>query len=728
MKRLCAGVIPNFVAATIISSLLWIAVAPSNAGQVGAGRGNASERRPEGVVTDQYIVTFYDDVSNPTDLANALGNRHGFTPRKTFQYALKGFAARLPAAVARALASDPDVATVEPDVYAHTSAQTTPTGVARIGAAPDPSALDCNSVDVAIIDTGIDLDHPDLNVVAGRNFNAANNVGDGNDDNGHGTHVAGIVGAKNNDIGVVGVCPGARLWAIKVLDSTGSGFFSDIIEGVDYVTANAKQIKVANMSLAGVGYLASFRTAIQNSVNAGVVYVVAAGNSAVDVYGANGRLDTASDYNAFLCAFLGVSCGDDVMPAAYPEVATISAMSDTDGQPGGIGAPSANYGPDDSFATFSNFSNNVVSGNPVVSPGRAIDLLMPGVQILSTFLDGGYALGSGTSMASPHAAGLAARYITINGRATNAAGVYAIRQALINGGVAQNSSSGLASLNDRDIYWENIGWAGSPPPVLPAISINDVNQNEGNTGTSNFTFTVSLSASAAQTVTVNFATANNSATAGTDYVANSGIVTFNPGETSKTIAVAVNGDDTVEANETFYVNLTGASANAYIADAQGLGTILNDDVASSVEVFLDSFEIAEWNGLWTEDSQNDWFRFNRRASNGSWSAEVRGSATNSQLVSIPINLQGRTNATITFSWFIESTLDSGEYVAFDVSTDGGSTWVERARARGNVDPENAWRNITVTMNGISNLRLRFRGRMNQSDERGNVDNVRVVAF
>lgn len=149
-----------------------------------------------------------------------------------------------------------------------------------------------------------------------------------------------------------------------------------------------------------------------------------------------------------------------------------------------------------------------------------------------------------------------------------------------------------------------------------------------------------------------------------------------------------------------------------------------------VTVFTDSFELSEWNGLWTEDSQNDWFRSNQRASAGagSWSAEVDGSASDASLTSLAINLQGRNNATITFDWLIESGLDSGEYLEFRVSTNGGSTWTQKAILRGNVDPENSWRSVTVELTGISQLKLQFRGKMNQADEDANVDNVRVVAF
>ena len=329
-------------------------------------------------------------------------------------------------------------------------------------------------------------------------------------------------------------------------------------------------------------------------------------------------------------------------------------------------------------------------------------------------------------MASPHAAGLAARYLVANplSRPTNATGVYAIRQALINNGVTQDGANGLFVRNDPDGDWEKIGWAGTPPAPLPAVTINDVTVAEGNSSSTSAIFTVSLSIASTQTVTVTFTTADGTATlSNADYVGNSGTLTFNPGEISKQITVQINGDTAVESNETFYVNLTSAT-NAYIADNQGIGTINNDDTAASLEVLSESFESTTWSN-WTKDSQ--WIRTSQRKTLGTYSADVAGNATDAKLTSNAINLQGKTNATITFSWFIQSTLDTGEYLAFDVSTDGGANWSQRAILRGNVDPENSWRNVTVNLNGISSLRIRFRGQMNRSDEHANVDNVKVVA-
>jgi len=151
------------------------------------------------------------------------------------------------------------------------------------------------------------------------------------------------------------------------------------------------------------------------------------------------------------------------------------------------------------------------------------------------------------------------------------------------------------------------------------------------------------------------------------------------------------------------------------------------DPPGEIEVFSGSFEVSEWNGLWMEDGQNDWFRSSQRATQGTRSAEVDGNASDASLTSIAINLQGRTSATITFDWYIESGLDSGEYLEFRVSTNGGSSWTQKASLRGNQDPENSWRNVTVELLGISQLRLQFRGKMNQDDEDANVDNVKVVA-
>jgi subtilisin family serine protease len=246
--------------------------------------------------------------------------------------------------------------------------------------------------DIAVIDTGIDTKHPDLNVAGGVNCSTGTNYEDGN---GHGAHVAGTAAALDDGTGVVGVAPGARLWAVRVLDETGNGSWSSVICGVDWVTAHAADIEVANLSLAGSGDSGNctdggLRQAICRSVEAGVTYVVAAGNSRVDV--------------------------SSQVPASFPEVITVSALADFDGLPGGLGKATCRTDRDDTLAAFSNY-------------GTGVDLIAPGVCINSTWKGGGYNVISGTSMASPHVTGAAALYLSDHPGATPAVVAGALKAA-----------------------------------------------------------------------------------------------------------------------------------------------------------------------------------------------------------------------------------------------------------------------------------------------------------
>src|SRR5947208_6219192 len=234
-------------------------------------------------IQDEFIV-----VLKPSALGEEVAQQHGLVARHHYKHALNGFAGHIPKGRLKALRNDPRVEFIEQDTEMQALGQIVPTGIRRIGADVSPAAKidgidERVNADIAIIDTGIDLTHPDLNVY--RNVTFVSGTTSGNDDNGHGSHVAGIAAALDNGIGVVGVAPGARLWAVKVLDNTGSGTMSLVAAGIDYVTQHAGEIEVANLSLGAYSpQTDSLRLAIQNSVAKGVVYVVAAGNSHVELF------------------------------------------------------------------------------------------------------------------------------------------------------------------------------------------------------------------------------------------------------------------------------------------------------------------------------------------------------------------------------------------------------------------------------------------------------------
>ena len=337
----------------------------------------AASTHPGGI-PGSWIVTL-EAGQSPDRVASDHARDRGARVTHVYRYALQGYSARMSDVAAARVARDPRVRTVHADRGVEAYAQTLPTGIDRIDSELSGTASGDGTgsvdVDVAILDTGIDIDHPDLNVVGGKNCSDGTTYDDGN---GHGTHVAGSAAALDNGIGVVGVAPGARLWAVRVLDNNGSGSWSSVICGIDWVTGNAGVIDVANLSLGGSSSenasscgSSSLHQAICNSVGAGITYAVAAGNSAADA--------------------------KDFVPAMYSEVITVSALADFDGKPGGLGSPTCRSDVDDTFADFSNH-------------GAVVDIIAPGVCIRSTWKGGGYGTMSGTSMASPHAAGAAALY------------------------------------------------------------------------------------------------------------------------------------------------------------------------------------------------------------------------------------------------------------------------------------------------------------------------------
>ncbi len=271
---------------------------------------------------------------------------------------IDGKAVLLPPGTEAELARHPGVLRIDNDVEVFAlgktqPAQVLPWGIDRVDAELAWPITTADPIKVAIVDTGIDLKHPDLKYNIKGGYNAINPLKSPNDDNGHGTHVAGIVAALNNTIGVVGVGPQVDLYAVKVLNAAGSGYLSDIIEGLDWAIQNGMQ--VVNMSLGTSVDVPSFREAVQRVYQAGIIQVAAAGNTG----------------------------GSVVYPAAYPEVIAVSATDQ---------------------------NNQIASWS---SRGPEVDLSAPGVSIYSTYKGSRYATLSGTSMAAPHVSGVAALVLSV---------------------------------------------------------------------------------------------------------------------------------------------------------------------------------------------------------------------------------------------------------------------------------------------------------------------------
>ena len=379
---------------------LSIITALSVAAALSAGPGLASAS-PEHPSPERVIVVLRDG-NDPQIVAAQHAGHFGATVGHVYRTALQGYSATLPSDRIAALTADQRVAFVASDVEVREakrpapSTQQLPTGVGRIGG--DTSSTRSGDgrgsvpVNVAVIDSGISLSHPDLNVVGGVNCSTGDSY-DAADS--HGTHVAGTIGALDNDIGVVGVAPGARLWSVRVLKKNGGGTLSDVLCGVDWVTAThsdadaSNDIAVANMSLGGSGEddgncgrtkKDPLHMSICAATAAGVTIVVSAGNSGADLAG--------------------------FIPAAYDEVLTVTAIADSDRSPGSTGGPDAcGYGyEDDTAASFSNFA--------AAQADERHTIAAPGVCILST-IPGGYTqFYLGTSMASPHVAGTVALCIS----------------------------------------------------------------------------------------------------------------------------------------------------------------------------------------------------------------------------------------------------------------------------------------------------------------------------
>ncbi len=419
------GVRPRSKSSRFKTALASAAALILTAGALGAGSGPAAAVQPGTAgPTQSYIVVLQDSVTDAGATAAAHQGTFGFAAARVYRDAVNGYSAEMTQAQAAQVAADPGVDFVaagrtfqEPQDPISDTTQVAPFWWLRVGGAPadlrtgggingssgaagdgdaGPHDVDVN---VAVIDTGIDGTHPDLNVRGGVDCSSGSPVPvTPVDPHGHGTSVAGVIGAKNNGLGIVGTAPGTPLWSVRVMDDTGLITEDSLICAIDWVTSTHKDedkgndIEVVNISIGGQGADTAecgkgtdpMHYAICRSVRKGVTYVVAAGNSGIDFAG--------------------------TVPATYDEVLTATAMADFDGRPGGFGATTCGADDwaaagqrDDGPAVFSNFATT--------SRDKAHAVAGPGVCMLST-APGGYTVTNGTSFASPAVAGSVALCIS----------------------------------------------------------------------------------------------------------------------------------------------------------------------------------------------------------------------------------------------------------------------------------------------------------------------------
>ncbi len=496
-----------------------------------------------------------------------------------------------------------------------------------------------STIVIGVIDQGIEVLHPDLN--PNMWVNPHETAGDGidNDGNGyiddiygwdflnddasvydnpnddfHGTHVAGTIGARGgNGAGVTGVAWNVTMISSKFLGG-GGGTLEGAILAVDYLTdlktRHGINLIATNNSWGGGGFSQGLLDAIVRGAEADILFVAAAGNS-------NANNDTNNAYP---------SNYDTTQRAGYDAVIAVANITST-----GAKSNTSSYG------------------------RNTVDLGAPGSNIMSTWPGSTYNAISGTSMAAPHVTGAIALYRTVFPDKTP----LETRTALLENTTATTSLATITVTGGRLDIWKMLG----DTIVVPDISISSVSESEGNSGTKNFVFTVNLSVATTVPVSVRYTTSNQSATAGSDYTSASQILTFAIGETSKTFNISVIGDNVVEPDEVFSVTLSNAVAGK-ITGGTATGTIVNDDVFQIPNMTIGDISRAEGHSgtrnfnfrVSLSNAYNQVVKFSYVTANGT---AIAGSDFASKTGTISFQ-PGQTSKTVTIAVYGDRTPEANE--------------------------------------------------------------------